>query len=196
LRPAAAFAACAGALATQLLLVPTARVESASAEPRATKDPEAPGHAAAAPAMADASAPSPLTAATEPAVGAESGAPAAAASAHAHGHGDARLHGLVDPNDPAGPLQHPVHGPLPQTLISRIVDRKRGELRAKCAGPHLTGHVVVTLIVGLDGRVYSARTSGAPAAAAACFERTARTWRFPPSDSPTTVELPFFFLSQ
>jgi hypothetical protein len=106
------------------------------------------------------------------------------------------LHWLLGPSDTPGPTQRPFRGPLPETWVSRVVNAKRGEVRRKCGGSGLSGHIVMSLVVSPKGNVQSAHTSGGPAATCACFERNARTWHFPPSDQTTTAEVPFVFLSQ
>jgi hypothetical protein len=184
LRPAAAFAAVAGLAATQLL-------EPAAGAGHAEWDPNAQDRLSRSEETRESYVPELPAEAAAPSATEIAPPPPALPAAHAHA-----AKPLFDPRDLAGPAPRNYKGPLPQTVISSIVDRKRAELRRKCAGPNPTGHIVVSMVVAPSGYVYTAHTSGAPTSAAACFDRTVRSWHFPVSDAPTTVEIPFYFLSQ
>lgn len=98
--------------------------------------------------------------------------------------------------------------PLDSGQVQRTVSRYTGSVKRSCWQPALdtrdadapaTARVVVTLEVGPDGRVTSAKTSPEPPGyrgLAACIAGRVRGWQFPVSGAITTINVPFVFAAQ
>jgi outer membrane biosynthesis protein TonB len=58
--------------------------------------------------------------------------------------------------------------------------------------------VLATITVGRDGNVQSANASGGDGypGLASCVQGQVRGWKFPASDGPTTLTVPFVFAAQ
>jgi len=59
-----------------------------------------------------------------------------------------------------------------------------------------SANVNVRIEVAASGQVTSATADGSDPAITRCIENGVRNWRFPPSDGPSTINVPFHFVRQ
>ncbi len=120
------------------------------------------------------------------------------------------LEGLAGPT--GGPASPTVSGgttqPLDASQIQSTVTKYRTSVQRGCWQPALdtrdknapsSARVSVSITVAGSGQVTSATTSGDPngyRGLANCISNRVKTWRFPPSNGTTTVNVPFVFAAQ
>jgi predicted Zn finger-like uncharacterized protein len=119
------------------------------------------------------------------------------------------LGGLVGgPSGPSGgPAPANAGGQLATADLERVVQSHRAFVKRQCWDTALSARapnspssarVAVTMTVGKDGNVQSANASGGDGypGLASCVQGQVRGWKFPASDGPTTLTIPFVFAAQ
>jgi hypothetical protein len=98
--------------------------------------------------------------------------------------------------------------PLAQGAISRVVESNRPSIRRSCWEPVLaaqasgktaSARVQAKLAITASGDIESVSAGGAERMfpdLSECIATSIRQWKFPASDAPTVVTVPFFFMTQ
>jgi len=113
---------------------------------------------------------------------------------------------------PSGPSGGPAQGStgggqLATADLECVVQSHRAFVKRQCWDTALSARapnspssarVAVTMTVARDGSVQSANASGGDGypGLASCVQGQVRGWKFPASDGPTTLTVPFVFAAQ
>ncbi len=89
---------------------------------------------------------------------------------------------------------------LSEEAIQRVVQQRSAGVKRTCwergGGTESNVNVRVKLSIAATGNVQSANADGNDPIVSKCIENSVRSWQFPVSSGPTTVEIPFHFLRQ
>jgi hypothetical protein len=89
---------------------------------------------------------------------------------------------------------------LSEDAIQKVVQQRSAGVKRTCwergGGTESNVNVRVKLTIAATGNVQTANADGNDPIVSKCIENAVRTWQFPASSGPTTVEIPFHFLRQ
>jgi hypothetical protein len=97
------------------------------------------------------------------------------------------------------PAQIPSSGPLTSAEVERVVAFHRRAVKQTCwdgrsGTTNATAKITLNLIVGANGSVVDASSSGDDPLVASCVEAQSRTWQFPAhGERSSTIQVPFIF---
>jgi hypothetical protein len=98
--------------------------------------------------------------------------------------------------------------PLSPRVISRVIESRRLAVRHTCwepalemrrAGGTVTARVQASFVIASSGKVESITATGAEQTfpgLSICIAASIQRWKFPSSDKPTPIKMPFLFVGQ
>jgi hypothetical protein len=81
--------------------------------------------------------------------------------------------------------------------IQRVVQQNARDVKERCWGADAGAadvRITVHMTIASSGKVQSATASGNDPVVSGCVESQIKTWVFPASNGPTSVNLPFHFV--